>query len=85
MSAYRALADLPLQFQRAIGRPRANASPQVVKELRQQGLSYRMIARLTGFGYGTIRRIYLDNSPELGSLVPDRPGAVAAVVLSRSA
>ena len=40
------------------GRPRCNAAPDQIRELREQGLSFRAIARRTGFGYGTVRRAY---------------------------
>ena len=40
------------------GRPRRDASPDQIKEMRIQGLSFRAIARKTGLGYGTVRRAY---------------------------
>ena len=40
------------------GRPRRDASPVQIKEMRIQGLSFRAIARKTGLGYGTVRRAY---------------------------
>ncbi len=46
-----------LQFlKRRVGRPSRHASPERVRELRNQGYSYRKIARVTGYGYGTVRR-----------------------------
>ena len=47
------------QFKRGVGRPRRNAEPEDIRELRKQGLSFRQIARKTGYGYGTVRRAYL--------------------------
>ena len=40
------------------GRPRREASPEQIKAMRIQGLSFRAIARQTGLGYGTVRRVY---------------------------
>jgi len=40
------------------GRPRRHAPPEEIRELRNQGLSFRAIARKTGLGYGTVRRVY---------------------------
>ena len=40
------------------GRPRRHAPPEEIRELRNQGLSFRAIARKTGLGYGTVRRAY---------------------------
>ena len=40
------------------GRPRRDAPPEEIRELRNQGLSFRAIARKTGLGYGTVRRAY---------------------------
>jgi DNA invertase Pin-like site-specific DNA recombinase len=44
---------------RPVGRPRRYIAPEHVQELRSQGLSFRQIARKTGFGYGTVRRALL--------------------------
>ncbi len=44
---------------RPVGRPRRYIAPEHVQELRSQGLSFRQIARKTGFGYGTVRRAIL--------------------------
>ncbi|HLK51021.1 MAG TPA: hypothetical protein VKT49_22925 [Bryobacteraceae bacterium] len=41
------------------GRPRRDALPDQIRQLRVQGLSFRAIARVTGLGYGTVRRVYL--------------------------
>lgn len=41
---------------RPVGRPRVYVSPQLILNLRNQGLSFRQIAAVTGFGYGTVRR-----------------------------
>jgi len=41
------------------GRPRREASPDQIRGMRMQGLSFRAIARKTGLGYGTVRRAYL--------------------------
>jgi DNA invertase Pin-like site-specific DNA recombinase len=40
------------------GRPRREAPCQQIRDLRNQGLSFRAIARQTGLGYGTVRRVY---------------------------
>ena len=41
-----------------IGRPRAVFNPNQVIELREQGVSWRKIARRVGAGVGTVRRAY---------------------------
>ena len=41
------------------GRPRRDAHPDQIRHMRVQGLSFRAIARATGLGYGTVRRVYL--------------------------
>ena len=43
---------------RPVGRPRVYVSPQLILNLRHQGLSFRQIASVTGFGYGTVRRAF---------------------------
>lgn len=43
---------------RPVGRPRVYVSPQLILNLRNQGLSFRQIATVTGFGYGTVRRAF---------------------------
>jgi transposase len=40
------------------GRPRReDVTPTVVRQLREQGLSLRRIARQLGAGYGTVRKV----------------------------
>ena len=46
---------------RGAGRPRRYVAANRIRELRLQGLSFRQIARVTGFGYGTIRRAYFSD------------------------
>lgn len=48
---------------RPVGRPRVYVSSQLILTLRQQGLSFRQIAGVTGFGYGTVRRAYHQLEP----------------------
>jgi len=43
---------------RPVGRPRRNASQMLVRQLKQEGWSFRRIASATGLGYGTVRRAY---------------------------
>jgi DNA invertase Pin-like site-specific DNA recombinase len=40
------------------GRPRRDVPQGEIRELRNQGLSFRAIADKTGLGYGTVRRAY---------------------------
>ncbi len=47
---------------RPVGRPSVQASPELVRALRNVGLSYRRIAQETGYSYGTVRRAYRKNS-----------------------
>jgi len=53
---------------RTLGRPGRTASR--IKALRDSGLSFREIARVTGFGYGTVRRAY--TSAGAGRKLPPR-------------
>ena len=46
-------------LKRRVGRPARYAPPQLIRDLRRQGLSFREIAQQTGFGYGTVRRAFL--------------------------
>lgn len=41
---------------RPVGRPRIYISSQLIATLKEQGLSYRQIALVTGYSYGSIRR-----------------------------
>jgi DNA invertase Pin-like site-specific DNA recombinase len=58
-----AVLDLNLSNPKKRGRPRREASPDQIRELRVQGLSFRAIARKTGLGYGTVRRAYWASQP----------------------
>ena len=42
----------------SVGRPRRFVPPEQIRELRRKGLSFRQIARTTGFGYGSVRRAF---------------------------
>lgn len=64
---------------RRAGRPRCQVSPERIKALRSQGLSYRAIAQKLGLGYGTVRRLYLSLA-----LVAD-PGEIATWVIPEGA
>jgi DNA invertase Pin-like site-specific DNA recombinase len=46
-----------------VGRPRRPVPSEVVRKLRDQGLSFRQIARKLSFGYGSVRRAYYTNEP----------------------
>jgi hypothetical protein len=50
--------DLPAS-KRRVGRPPRYAPSELISDLRRKGLSFREIARQTGFGYGTVRRAFL--------------------------
>ena len=54
----------PARAGKAAGRRRREVSPDLIQELRRQGLSFRQIARHTGFGYGTVRRAYWASEPD---------------------
>jgi hypothetical protein len=43
---------------RKVGRPRVNVPPELIQRLREEGLSFRRISQLTGFGYGSVRRAW---------------------------
>lgn len=67
----RTMQDEPKPLKkRASGRPRRYVSGERIHELRRQGLSFRQIARKTGFGYGTVRRAYWA-SVEAGTAAAD--------------
>ena len=51
------MADAVFCYTR-VGRPPRFVEPELVKQLRSSGLSFRQIARKTGLGYGTVRRAY---------------------------
>lgn len=46
-------------LKRPVGRPRIHVPPQLIWHLRNQGLSLRQIAAVTGYGYGSVRRALL--------------------------
>jgi hypothetical protein len=50
---------MPELTKSSVGRPRRFVPPEQVQELRREGLSFREIARKTGFGYGSVRRAYV--------------------------
>ncbi len=43
---------------RKVGRPRIYVPPELIQCLREKGLSFRKIAEMTGFGYGSVRRVW---------------------------
>ena len=43
---------------RKVGRPQVNVSLELIQRLREEGLSFRRISQLTGFGYGSVRRAW---------------------------
>jgi DNA invertase Pin-like site-specific DNA recombinase len=47
-----------IRKRRSAGRPPKCVSADYIRQLHSQGLSFRQIARQTGFGYGTVRRAY---------------------------
>ena len=49
---------------RPVGRPRIDIPPQLIRHLRNQGLSLRQIAAVTGYGYGSVRRALLSLQAE---------------------
>lgn len=51
---------------RRVGRPRIHIPPELIRNLREQGLSFRKIAVLTGFGYGSVRRAWKSYSGPSG-------------------
>jgi len=51
-----------------VGRPRRDVSAEMVKNLHNQGYSFRAIARWFGVGYGTVRRAY--HRPSQGEAEP---------------
>ena len=54
----RNMADVVVTMTRRVGRPPRHVEPELVQRLRSSGMSFREIARQTGFGYGTVRRAY---------------------------
>jgi transposase len=61
---------------RAGGRPRRkDVTPAVVRQLREEGLSLRRIARQLGAGYGTVRKALAqaENRPEVSENLSGRP------------
>ena len=54
-------------LKRPVGRPRIHVQPQLIGHLRDQGLSLRQIAAVTGYGYGSVRRalLTLQTAPEI--------------------
>lgn len=43
---------------RKVGRPQVYVPLELIQRLREQGLSFRRISQLTGFGYGSVRRAW---------------------------
>jgi hypothetical protein len=43
---------------RKVGRPQVNMPLELIQRLREEGLSFRRISRLTGYGYGSVRRAW---------------------------
>jgi len=65
---------------RPAGRPPRHLEPELVRELRSLGLSFRQIASRTGFGYGTVRRAF---QKTLGTVEPDDDAAGAQYLEKR--
>lgn len=74
-----------------MGRPRRDISPEMVKNLHSQGYSFRVIARWTGVGYGTVRRAYhrpsqggaeagADSAPQAAPMPPERAAETGAMM-----
>jgi DNA invertase Pin-like site-specific DNA recombinase len=61
---------------KTIGRPRVIVPRELVAELRQSGHSWAEIARKTGAGVGTVRRVYCD---VIGAAQPCQKSEVAAL------
>ena len=68
---------------RSNGRPACPVAAEKVRELREKGLSFRQIAKTTGFGYGTVRRAYHKGSvaqrSESGHTTPPHAGRMPGV------
>lgn len=47
---------------RKVGRPRIHVPPELIQFLREKGISFRKISLLTGFGYGSVRRAWHNQS-----------------------
>jgi hypothetical protein len=45
-----------MAINRKAGRPRIYVPSQLIEHLKNQGLSFRQIAAITGYSYSTIRR-----------------------------
>jgi hypothetical protein len=43
---------------RKVGRPQVYVPLELIQRLREEGLSFRRISQLTGFGYGSVRRAW---------------------------
>jgi hypothetical protein len=73
-----------IRKRRSAGRPPRYASPDHIRQLHSQGLSFRQIARQTGFGYGTVRRAYYGTPAASHARCSDlsRPQTRGAMVLS---
>ena len=48
--------ESPLAIKRRVGRPRIYVQSQLLRHLKDQGLSIREIAYVTGYSYGSVRR-----------------------------
>ena len=65
------------RLKRSVGRPRRPVPADWVRELRRQGLSFREIARETGYGYGSVRRAFF------GAVAMDAPRLSSAAAAER--
>jgi len=46
-----------------VGRPRIYVPPELIRHLKNQGLSLRQISAITGYSYGSLRRALKNLEP----------------------
>jgi hypothetical protein len=56
-----------------VGRPHVRASPEQVRQLRCQGVSWRRIAKLLGIGSATAMRLLRSTAPVCSNIEDARP------------